>query len=82
MGDATIDRIYVECQCGSPDHLVSFARDTEDYWINVQMSPFLPWWRRAWRAVLYVLGRDGGCHWADTLLSEAERARVAEFLRP
>jgi hypothetical protein len=74
------ERIYIECQCGSPDHLVSFFRDEDDVGVNVQMSPYLPIWRRVLVALRYALGLDTRCHWGDALLTPAERARVARFL--
>lgn len=74
------DRLYVECLCGSPDHLVSFYRDDEDVGINVQMNPYLPIWRRVLVAFQYVFGHASRCHWSDALLSAEDRARVAEFV--
>lgn len=75
------DRLYIECCCRSPEHLISFWRDGEDVGVNVQLSPYLPWWLRAFVALQYAFGKSPHCHWADTLLAPEDRARIAEFMR-
>jgi hypothetical protein len=74
---------FLPCDCGSVDHLIMLWRDDTDgeseVGICVQMSHYLPWWRRAWVALRYVLGVSAGqrCHWADTVI----RPEAAEPLR-
>lgn len=84
IGARPDDHLYLECSCGSPDHIVRFYRTNDPEWddvgVNVQMSPYLPWWRRAWVAAKYVFGDNARCHWGDGLISEADRPRVAAFV--
>lgn len=79
------ERLYVECACGSPDHLLLFWRDPDEHWpstlVSVQMDHTRPWWRRIVIATCYIFGQHPTkCHWADTSLEEADCARLAAFL--
>jgi len=76
--------LYIECKCRSFEHLLRFYHDTSGDWddlgVSVQMSHYLPWWRRLWVAAKYVMGLDTRCHYEDVLLEPEDRKRVAEFM--
>ena len=48
-----------ECTCSTFDHNVRFETDNElgSITISVPLNHWLPWWKRLWLAVKYVLGR-------------------------
>lgn len=49
---------YMECKCMSTEHILKFYLDTKDVelCLDVHLANWLPWYKRAWRAVKYVLG--------------------------
>lgn len=64
------------------DHMIRLSRDDEDgsISINVQLSPYLPIWRRALVALRYVFGDNWRCHWSDTVVAKEDRQRLVEFI--
>lgn len=76
--------LYLECDCGDVDHLVRLHRDDDPDWaattISLQMSHYLPWYRRLVVAARYVLGSHEKCHWVDALLDADKREKLREFL--
>ena len=48
---------------------------------HVQMNHFLPWYKRAARAVLYIFAKDAKWyHWSETLVSKSDAIRMRELL--
>ncbi len=54
-------------------------------WIsfNVQMSPYLPWYKRIWYGLKFMIGlQDHGCSWSETLIEKKEDAgRMISLLK-
>lgn len=87
MSETTMARLYVECACGSSDHLLMFMRDDDAEWpetlVSVQMNHTRPWWKRLAIAASYVAGRNPKlCHWGDTMLDDEARGEIVAFLAP
>lgn len=76
--------LYLECDCNDPDHLVRFFRDDDPDWatttISVQMSHYLPWWRRLVVAAQFICGHHAKCHWVDALIDDRQRHQLLAFL--
>lgn len=74
--------LFLNCACTDADHILRVYRDEDDFvGINVQMSHYLPLWRRLLVAAKYVCGgRNVRCHFTDTVLSVKDRQRLAEFI--
>jgi len=74
--------LYIPCECHSVDHVVRFTKDEEwGVYVNVQLDPYLPFWRKVWVALKYVFGHYEQCHWAECVLTDDTRDKVVEFLR-
>lgn len=74
-------REHIECVCTSPSHIavVELAlsdRDTledPEIRLSVQLSPFLPWYKRVYEALRYVFGIRRtlwGGHWDVCVLDK------------
>ena len=84
ISDRNTAYLYVECDCRSHDHLLRFYHERgedDEMGVSIQMSHYLPWWRRAWVALKYLVGADARCHYGDALLDHDARKRVAEFVQ-
>lgn len=74
---------HFDCQCHYYEHCVRFTLDDEDgdVCVEVRMNHFLPWWKRLWVAVGYVLGFTGPHgHFGDTRLKSDDWARLHNLL--
>ncbi len=72
------ETLYVECACGSPEHLLKFQYhpDEEDpaLYTSTFLSHWLPWYKRAWVAFKYVfkIGSERYGHFDCTLIEEKD----------
>lgn len=74
------DKIYIECSCGSPEHLLKFERD-EDYVYVFVLLTTDGFFKRVWVALKYIFGykcRYG--HFDEILLSKDSVRHLSEFL--
>lgn len=79
---------YFECDCGYFGHLMrvmpeEFLDDEPaGYMIFTQhMSFYLPWYKRLWLAINYVIGRTiDKCQYTDTLLSKEQCQELIDYL--
>lgn len=93
--DLEFDKVErFECSCGNwqdfiavtysrmdwdEDHGESRLHDSLSF--HVQMNHFLPWYKRAWRAILYVFAKDAKWyHWSETLVSHQDAIRMRDLL--
>jgi hypothetical protein len=51
---------FFECQCGADEHTLRMILDLDPMdpciYTTVYMNPYLPWYRRAWIGIKYMLG--------------------------
>lgn len=75
---------YFECQCSDFNHVFRFVVDENsgEAWLEVQLSTWLPWYKRAWLALRYLFGKTPGYHghYDVTLLREEDFARLCTLL--
>ena len=77
---------HTVCNCGSPDHIVRFAYDSdmesdEVCWIEVQLRQWRSVWKRIYVAIRYILGYE--CrygHWDCTTIDLTEAHKLHDFL--
>jgi len=74
---------FFECRCGSNEHTLQFTYDKEDHEIytSVFLNDWLPWYKRIYRAVKYVLGYK--CqygHWDCWIMDENDIDRFREMM--
>lgn len=75
---------YVECHCAHPEHLCRFTLDNEDgedwptFYLDVNLSSYLGFWKRIWHAVRYVFGISK-CGWAEIMLDEEKVSQVLDI---
>ena len=77
---------YYDCECGDFDHAFRFSVDPDDgdLTLEARLNIFLPWYKRVWLAILYVLGRSEGYgdgHYDVTVVREKDYARLVELIR-
>ena len=84
----TETEFYV-CDCGNPEHNIISSHDRyvwggivdEDFSLHVQMSHYIPWYKRILVAIRYILGMEvKNYHYAETLLSVEEAERLRDSL--
>src|SRR5271165_3914045 len=81
---------YFECVCNIPEHTLRFSRfvDKEDpvdweIYVEIFLSSYYPWYRRAWIALLYVLNvKQKTGSFDGTVLDENTATRLALYLSP
>ena len=78
------DVFHFDCECSSFDHSVRFCVDQEsgDVWLNTRLNTYLPWWRRLWRASVYVVRPRYGVngHYDETLIDHQDFGKIRELL--
>lgn len=75
---------YLDCQCSHFGHVVrlSFDPNDGDIHLEVRLGHVFPWYKRAWLALKYVLGRDVAYgHYDETLLREEDYDRLRDLMR-
>lgn len=81
----------LECVCTHPAHMLTAQLDLGDredlddptLSLAVQLSPFLPWYKRVYQATRYVLGiRDTvwGGHWDVCMLDKKSAEKLQSLL--
>ena len=73
-----------ECDCHSFHHTVRFVFDEEDgtLTVDVALNSWLPWYRRLWRAIIYVFrpGRSRYGHYDEVILKPQDYARLKQLI--
>lgn len=78
-----MEQHYFECQCSDFNHIFRFGLDEVDgeMWLEVNINPYLPWYKRVWEAVRYVFGRRAAYgHYDVTMLCEKDCIRLGTLL--
>lgn len=77
--------IYLECGCGGFGHLARiayFEDDLEYAYLNMQLNHYLPWYKRIWYAINYVIGREvDQCNYVENCMSVDARKQLIAFLQ-
>jgi len=61
-----MSRKIVPCDCGDLTHVISVEADVDffngfqcsELYVSVMMNSYLPWYKRVWLALNYILKRD------------------------
>ena len=69
---------HYDCVCHSSDHTLRtvFVESDDDkaFYLEMQLCPYLPWYKRLWIGVRYIFGIKSDCgHW-DTFEFNKESA--------
>lgn len=76
----SFDSERFECQCASFQHSVRIMLDKEegDIYVNVNLSTYLPWHKRLWRALKYVVspGTSRFGHYDEVILEPRDYERI------
>jgi hypothetical protein len=78
-----IDRIAFFCECWHPDHnfFVLYDKVEDEVSVQVKLNHWLPWYKRAWVALKYILGvttKSGD--YDEVLLSVEDRKKLSDIL--
>lgn len=74
---------YLECACDSTEHVLRFTldRESDEIYTDVYLNPWLPWHKRAWRALRYVFGyRCKYGHWDCTIINREGAKKLRAIL--
>ena len=77
------------CECKDASHMLVLYQDTykDDTWpptveIQLHLNDYLPIWKRAWRAIQYVLGvRSRRCEFDSFMLEQKDIPRMINELQ-
>ena len=77
-----MDTKYFHCTCFIPTHYIRITRDDELglVYMGYVLDQWLPWWRRIWLALEYVLLRKGTCASGEIVLTSADIDELIEML--
>lgn len=77
------DVFHFDCECSSYDHSIRFCVDQQDgsCWLSTRLNTYLPWWKRLWRASIYVVRPQHGSfgHYDETLLDHKDFEKIREL---
>src|ERR1035437_949093 len=78
---------YIECDCGSNDHLIKFTyAEADNYdighvYTHIQMDNYRPWYKRIILAIGYVFGHKSRFgHWDCSSLEYPTVIKLRNFL--
>lgn len=77
-----IERQHFDCQCTELCHSLRFTVDPTDgdVWIDVHLNR-LPWHKRLWIGIRYILGIDDrGVQYEETILRHEDYQRIRDLL--
>ncbi len=84
MKDLQMEPMF--CECMSPEHNIRFCfmidkdPNRSEISVDVHMSHYLPWYRRVWLAVKYVLGIETRSHYDTFMMSRVDATRLRGLL--
>jgi hypothetical protein len=78
------DKLYVDCACHSPEHLIKFTRfeDEEEVSVYVLLVDYDNFFKRAWKGLKYIFGykcRYG--HFDEIILNKTAQKEIIEYLK-
>lgn len=80
----TLQRTTFHCECFTAEHHFFVMHDKEDdmFCLEIKLNQGFPWWKRAWKAFQYFLGRDNTnrTDYEEVLLSRTDREKLAKML--
>lgn len=64
-----VEIVVSQCDCYDDHHMMrfelwTFIASPPDFFVSVQLNPLVPWWKRLWYALLYILGRRSRYSWS------------------
>ena len=84
------DKIYVECDCDSADHVIRFVYDhaneklnfAPELYMEVQLHQWQNIFKRIVKALEYIFNRESKYgHWDVTLINVKEADKLIELLK-
>jgi len=81
--DIGLERIAFFCECWHPDHnfFVLYDRTDDEVTVQVKLNHWLPWYKRVWVALKYILGvTTNSGDYDEVLLSVEDRKKLAGVL--
>lgn len=93
MRDLDEQKLYLECDCSSKDHVVCFhyvdwnrpdrrqSPHDVNLYIDMQMQPQYPFWKRVWTALRYTFKRTP-CnfgYWNNTIVNPEQARKMIEI---
>lgn len=76
---------FIECQCGSDEHVLRFTlsvdEDEQEIYTSVFLNQWESWYKRVWHAIKYVFGYK--CKYGDwdcTILGETEVDQLQKMI--
>ena len=79
-------KLYLECACGSPDHLTSYSlydwgpEEEPELLVMVQASDYRPWYRRLGVGLKYIFGFEP-LQWHDVLVKPEDAGKLLTMLK-
>ena len=80
------EKHYFECACMSPEHVIAFTLDEYDendceLYLEVQLINYMPWYKRVWPAIKYLLNIEPNCgRWDTWLLNPNDANKLKDLL--
>jgi hypothetical protein len=79
-----MDVLHLDCECSSFDHSIRFCLDQErgDVWLCTRLNTCQPWYKRLWRAIVYVFRPSFGSygHYEETCIDHGDFDRIRALL--
>jgi len=75
---------FFECACGSPEHTIRFTLDKSDdppmVFCDFYLDHYMPWWKRIYVAIKYILKRPpNNSHFDDWIMYAADVTRLRDM---
>lgn len=78
-----MEKHYFECQCYSIDHTfrIDYDSETQECYINIQLTRYGNIFQRVWRAIRYIFGFTAKYgHWDVTLIRPEDKQKLIQIL--
>lgn len=66
---------YFECECHSANHLIRVERDNDFVQLELRLNHYLGFWKRLFRGIKYILGKQNRFGEFDCVLLHKESAQ-------
>lgn len=79
---------YIECVCQDASHVLRLSlldllfSDNQEYYLEVHLNGYFPWYKRIWLALSYVLGVQKTGAFDCTILNQDQADKLAILLSP
>lgn len=82
-------KYYVECDCLCFEHVIRLMYDKDkdkdkkdrELYIDYCLKPFLPWYKRLWNVIIYIIYGENEIFWAETAVNKKKVKKIIKFLR-